>query len=142
VIHPAMVYTAAGGVFGRFAGDAREGIAIRVVESEHMRWPLVHRDDVAELYALALEAAPPGSSYIGSATEKLAVGRLARAFARRFNLANRTPQLISADQVAGELGEWARGYACDQRLSGAKARAELGWRPTHLDPDREIAGLL
>jgi hypothetical protein len=30
------------------------------------------------------------------------------------------------------------GYALDQRLSGEKARRELGWRPQHLDPIGEI----
>jgi nucleoside-diphosphate-sugar epimerase len=141
VIHPAMVYTADGGVFSRFAGDARRRAAIRVVESEAVRWPLVHRDDLAELYALALEIAPSGSSYIGAVIDGLEVGRIARAFARRFGLPNQATRVISADQVAAELGAWARGYARDQRLSGAKARAELGWRPRHLDPQGEIAGL-
>jgi len=40
--------------------------------------------------------------------------------------------------IAAELGEWARGYALDQRLSGDKARRELGWAPRHLDPEGEI----
>jgi hypothetical protein len=43
--------------------------------------------------------------------------------------------------IAAELGEWARGYALDQQLSGAKARRELGWEPKHLDPEEEIARL-
>src|SRR5262249_44308791 len=55
VIHPAMVYTADGGVFHRFARDAVERNAVRVVGGENVRWPLVHRDDLAALYALALE---------------------------------------------------------------------------------------
>jgi uncharacterized protein YeaC (DUF1315 family) len=49
------------------------------------------------------------------------------------------PQIVSADTTAAELGEWARGYALDQQQSGAKARRELGWTPTHLDPEREIS---
>ena len=71
----------------------------------------------------------------------LAVGRIARAFARRFRTTHQEPQIISTDAIAAELGEWARGYALDQRLSGAKARRDLGWTPTHLDPEREIARL-
>lgn len=43
--------------------------------------------------------------------------------------------------IAAELGEWARGRALDQRLSGEKAKAELGWQPAHTDPLREIAAL-
>jgi nucleoside-diphosphate-sugar epimerase len=139
VIHPAMVYTPGGGVFYRFAQDAVERDAIRMVESEAVRWPLVHSEDLATLYALALEKAPARSSYIGAAIEGFAVGRIARAFARRFGTRHREPQIVSTDAIAAELGEWARGYALDQQLSGAKARRELGWKPEHLDPEREIA---
>src|SRR5229473_1530205 len=84
VIHPAMVFAADGGVFSRFARDAVERDAIRVVAGEDVRWPLVHAEDLAELYALALEHAPARSSYIGSAIEGFPVGRIARAFAKRF----------------------------------------------------------
>jgi hypothetical protein len=40
VIHPAMVYVAEGGVFRRFAHEAIEREAIRVVTGEAVRWPL------------------------------------------------------------------------------------------------------
>jgi nucleoside-diphosphate-sugar epimerase len=141
VIHPAMVYAPQGGVFQRFASDARERDAVRVVGSEAVRWPLVHSEDLANLYALALQRAPAGSSYIGAAIEGLAVGVVARGFAKRFGTRRAEPEIVSADLVAAELGEWARGYAMDQRLSGARARCELGWQPRHLDPEGEIAGL-
>jgi nucleoside-diphosphate-sugar epimerase len=141
VIHPAMVFESAGGVFHRFARDAVEADAIRVVESEAVRWPLVHRDDLANLYILALEHAPAGSSYIGAAVDGLAVGRIARAFARRFRTMRLEPRIVSADAIATELGEWARGFALDQQLSGARARSDLGWKPMHLDPEGEIARL-
>ena len=141
VIHPAMVYTPDGGVFSRFARDAVERDSVRVVGSEQVRWPLVQSEDLAELYVLALERAPARSTYIGAGIDGLAVGRIARAYAKRFRTIHQEPQIISPDAIAAELGEWARGYALDQRLSGAKARRDLGWRPTRLDPEREIARL-
>jgi nucleoside-diphosphate-sugar epimerase len=141
VIHPAMVYTADGGVFDRFARDAVERNAVRVVGSENVRWPLVHADDLATLYALALERAPARSVYIGAANDGVAVGRIARAFAKRFATRNQDPQIISTDAAAAEWGEWARGYARDQRLSGAKAQRELGWQPKYLDVERAIRTL-
>jgi len=141
VIHPAMVYAGGGGVFQRLARDAVERDAVRVVASERVRWPLVHSEDLAGLYALALERAPARSSYIGAAIDGLAVGRIARAFAGRFGTRLPEPQIISPDAIAVELGEWGRRYALDQRLSGARARWELGWSPRHLDPEAEIAGL-
>jgi nucleoside-diphosphate-sugar epimerase len=128
-------------VFRRFARDATDGDAIRVVGSERVRWPLVHSDDLATLYALALEKAPARSSYIGAAIDGLVIGRIARAFAGRFGTRSHEPQIVSPDAIAAELGDWARGYALDRRLSGAKAQRELGWNPRHLDPEREIAAL-
>lgn len=141
VIHPAMVYEPAGGVFRRFAEDAVARNATRVVGSEAVRWPLVHCDDLASLYVLAAESAHARSSYIGAAIEGLAVGRIARAFARRFGTQHQAPHIISAEAIAAELGDWAKGRALDQQLSGAKARRELGWKPKHLDPEAEIASL-
>lgn len=142
VIHPGMVYgDDGGGVFHRFAWQAATGPAVHVVGGPTVRWPLVHRADLARLYALALERAPRGASYLGVGTEGLAVGRIARAFARRFATPDAEPRTVTADAIAAELGEWARGYALDQRLSGARARRELGWNPRHLDPEAEIAGV-
>jgi nucleoside-diphosphate-sugar epimerase len=126
VIHPAMVYEPMGGVFSRFAREASEARAVRVVASEAVRWPLVHSEDLAVLYALALAHAPAGSSYIGAAIDGFPVGRIAHAFARRFDSPHQLPVIISADAIAAELGDWAKGYALDQRLSGAKARQDLG----------------
>jgi nucleoside-diphosphate-sugar epimerase len=142
IIHPAMVYEPGGGVFRRFVSDAIERSAVRVVGSENVQWPLVHRDDLASLYALALEGGVTRTSYIGAAIDGFPVGRIARAMARRFGTRQQAPEIITADAVAAELGPWARGYARDQQLSGDKARRDLGWRPQHLDPESEIAAIL
>jgi nucleoside-diphosphate-sugar epimerase len=101
----------------------------------------VHSEDLAKLYVLALERAPDRSSYIGAAVEGIAVGGIARAFAKRFGTPRQAPQIVSTEAIAAELGEWASGYALDQRLSGAKSQRELGWEPKHLDPEGEIARL-
>jgi nucleoside-diphosphate-sugar epimerase len=136
-----MAFTPRGGVFQRFARDAVERDALRVVGNERVRWPLVHNEDLAELCVLALERAPAGSSYLGAAIEGLAVGRIARAFASRFGTRHPEPEIVATDAIASELGEWAGGYALDQQLSGAKARGDLGWSPRHLDPEGELARL-
>lgn len=141
VIHPAMVYEPRGGVFSRFHADAVERHAVRVVGGEQVRWPLVHSQDLAVLYRLALEHGNPREQYIGAAIDAVRVGRIARAFARRFGTPSVEPEIITEDEIAAELGEWARGYGLDQRQSGAKARRTLGWEPKHLDPEHEIAYL-
>ena len=141
VIHPAMVYEPCGGVFGRFYNDATQRDAVRVVAGEAVRWPLVHSEDLATLYRLALERGVPGESYLGAAIEGMDVGHIARAFARRFGTCCPDPVLMSEDDIAAELGDWAQGHARDQRLSGNKARCCLGWEPAHLDPETEIASI-
>jgi nucleoside-diphosphate-sugar epimerase len=141
IIHPAMVYERDAGVFSGFARDSAEQRPIRIVGGESVRWPLVHSDDLANLYALALENGVARESYIGSAIDGLPVGKIARAFAELRGGADRSVQVVSADEIAAELGEWARGYALDQQLSGEKARSSLGWAPAHLHPQNEIASL-
>ena len=85
------------------------------------------------VFLLALASWALGG-YIGAAIDGFAVGRIARAFARRFGTPRQNPRIISTDAIAAELGEWARGYALDQRLSGEKARRELGYVPRPIEP--------
>lgn len=138
VIHPAMVYERDGGVFAQFREDIASTGRVRVIGSEAVRWPLVHREDIGELYALALERGAGGASYNGAAVEGIRVGVFARAMARRAGV-EETPLVLAADDAAREFGEWARGHAIDQQMSGERARSELGWRPVHFDPVAEVS---
>lgn len=79
VIHPAMAYEANGGVFRRFVDDAVKRDAIRIIGGENVRWPLVHCQDIANLYALALESNVSRESYVGAAISGFPVGLIARA---------------------------------------------------------------
>ncbi|MBV8910210.1 MAG: hypothetical protein JOZ89_05575 [Gammaproteobacteria bacterium] len=138
VIHPAMVYERDGGVLAQFRGDLAKFGRIRIFGHENVRWPMVHRADIGELYALALERAPQGASYNGAAVDAIPVGALARAMARRAGIAS-PAQVRPIDEAVVEYGEWARGYAIDQRMSGEKARRELRWSPAHIDPIADIS---
>ena len=138
VIHPAMVYERDGGVLVQFRDDLAKLGRVRIFGHENIRWPVVHRADIGELYALALERAPRGASYNGAAVDSITVGALARAMARRAGM-DPTPLVRPIDEAVAEFGEWARGYAIDQRMSSAKARRELLWLPTHTDPVADIS---
>lgn len=139
VIHPAMVFDGLDGVFARFARDARSLGGVRVVGDGRARWPLVHRRDLADLYGLALERAAPGECYNGVAIDGVPVGAIARAVARRLGV-DEAPMLRDVDEAAAEIGEWARGYALDQRMNGDKTRRELGWRPVWREPLADLDG--
>jgi len=137
-VHPAMVYERDGGVFAPFVEDARALGHVRVVGSESVRWPLVHRDDLALLYALLLEEGRPGDVYNGAAEEGVPVGRIARTIAARLGAAPE-PVIRDAAAAADDFGSSAEGYALDQQMSGAKAMRQLGWAPRHLDALAELA---
>lgn len=132
IIHPAMVYDRNGGALSSFINDAKAGGPMHVVGGLDVHWPLVHRDDLATLYRLALEAPNAGTDYNAAAEPGVAVGSLARAVAQRFGVAD-TIVVKSVDSVVAEMGDWARGLAYDQRMLGELARDELAWRPKYLD---------
>lgn len=133
VIHPAMVWDADGGVLRSMGADARAGRAVRVVADPGVRWPLVHADDLADLYVRAIERAPAGAIYNGAAIEGIAVGDLARAIAARAG-AGGAIEVVPLDRWIAERGGWARGHGLDQQMSGRRARDALGWAPVRLDP--------
>ncbi|WP_395450806.1 NAD-dependent epimerase/dehydratase family protein [Aminobacter sp. UC22_36] len=131
VIHPAMVYSDEGGVFSSFMGALRGGRTVDVIGSPEIVWPLVHADDLADLYLRTMERARPRSVYNGSAISGMTVGAIVSGLAAHLGMEHPELRAVSVDEAAERLGEWARGYAVSQRLSGDKARVELGWKPRH-----------
>lgn len=124
VVHPAMVHAETSGPLAAMAEQARSGGPVRVVGSTRVLWPLVHADDLAELYLKVVEDEGFAGQVIGVADEGVPVGDLARRFGGVPEV-----QVVPEDLVAAERGEWARGFARSQRMSGDLARTRLGWRP-------------
>ncbi len=137
VVHPAMVYEHAGGVFERMYDDIKRLGYIRIIGSAHVRWPLVHRMDLAVLYALVLEKGCGGDAFNGSAMNGIAVGDIAHAIARSKGV-DRNPVIHSTEYAIREWGAWADGFALDQQMSSQKAKAQLGWQPQHVDVFKDI----
>ena len=137
VVHPAMVYAADAGVLARYVAAARAGRRAEVWGDARARWPLVHRDDLADAYLRVLERSPPGETYIAAAEPGVAAFEIAARIQRRFGL-DAAPKLRDVEDAVREHGPWAYGPALDQRLSGAKLMHRLGWRPAHVDLLAEI----
>jgi len=111
---------------GKLAG------AIAYIGDGANRWALVHVDDIATLYAVALSA-KAGSVYIGVGESHPTMKQVAEAAARGAGLGGKTVS-ITVEQARAQMGPVADAFALDQRLTSAKARRELGWAPTHRDP--------
>lgn len=131
VIRPAIVYGRGGGIPAGFAESARTSGAARFVGTGENRWALVDVDDLADLYALALERADAGTLFLAAHGPAHRVRDLAAAASRGAGAGGRTVGWPLAEARA-ELGTYADALVLDYQASGARAKA-LGWRPHRPD---------
>ncbi|MFL5472460.1 MAG: NAD-dependent epimerase/dehydratase family protein [Gemmatimonadales bacterium] len=129
VIRPAIVYGRGGGIPAGFVESAQTEGAARYVGTGENRWPFVHVDDLAELYLLALEKAPPGTLLLGVSGPSFRVADVAAAASRGAGAGGKTVGL-PLEQARGKLGPYADALILDQQASGKKAETLLGWRPS------------
>ena len=109
--------------------NARFGIG----GSQGLRWPLVHRDDLATAYRLMLGRPDLIGHYNVSAEEGVRVGEIAAEIAKRHG--NSLPFVVrTAQDVVAELGSWAEGPTLDQQMYSAKIWSATGWHPKRKAP--------
>ncbi|HEU0193433.1 MAG TPA: NAD-dependent epimerase/dehydratase family protein [Gaiellales bacterium] len=139
VIRPGMVYGRGGGPLNQFAAMAADGHPRHVGDGEN-HWTLVHVDDLAELYLLALESAPAGTLWNAMHGPPIRVRELAAAATAGGGFAG-GPVAWPVDEAAAELGPAvAEALTRDHRISGERAHRLLGWDPTRRQPLDELQG--
>lgn len=126
VIRPAMVYGRGGGMIAGFTNGAKEKGVVQFVGTGENRWSLVHVDDLADLYVLALEKAAAGTLLLAASGPAVRVREIAAAAGRTEGV---KAQAWPVDEARGVLGPFADALALDQQVSGAKAQRLLGWTP-------------
>lgn len=105
---------------------AREKGVAGYVDDGHSHWPAVHRDDVARLYRLALESAPPGSVLHGTAEEGVTMRAIAEAIGKGLGV---PAQSITVAQADAHFGWMSAAVRHDNRVSSQATRELLDWRP-------------
>jgi len=138
VLRPAIVYGGAGGILGSWWREAREEHGVTYPGDGSQHWSMVHRDDVAEGYLLALEHAQPGSRYLLADESRHTVLEMAEAIAR---WTGATPRSWPRERVIEKLGTFGEALLSSQQVSAAAARRELGWVPRHSSFVKEAEGL-
>ncbi|HEV2520797.1 MAG TPA: SDR family oxidoreductase [Candidatus Acidoferrales bacterium] len=128
VIRPALVYGHGGSVPAMFTKSARETGAARYVGDGQNRWPFVDVEDLAQLYVLALEKAPPGSLYNAAHGPSYRVREVAEAASIGAGAKGKA-QSWPLEEARKTLGAFADALVLDQRISSEKAKKELGWSP-------------
>ncbi len=126
IIHPANVYHHQGGVFRRFLESARNGDPIELWGMTDLRWPLVHRDDLAVAYRLLVEQPSLVGHFNVSAEDGVFVHEIARAIDAEFGT-GRGIVSRAEDDVIRTYGDWAEGAMLDQQMSSRKLRDTTGW---------------
>lgn len=134
VLRPGVVYGRGGGTPGGFLASARKKGMVRYVGDGSQRWPMVHVDDLAALYVLALAA--PAGTVLNAAGPSLPAREVAEAAARAAGARAEAWPLADA---RARLGVYADALALDQQVSAERARA-LGWRPSRPSVLQELAG--
>jgi nucleoside-diphosphate-sugar epimerase len=107
--------------------NARAAV-VRIPASVETTWPLVERDELAQLFYLALDKGKAGQDYIGASIEAIDLGKLAAIVSNHFGIYSE-PIHEPIEYWMERYGNWARGYSLNQVLSAEKAKAELGWMP-------------
>lgn len=138
LVLPGLVYgTGAGLIEQFFVSPARTRRSVRYIGDGTNHWSLVHVDDIAELYALALEA-PAGAVFAGVGDHGLTVADLLPALCQAAGCPGRA-ESVTLEQARAEIGPIADAFALDQQVSGDRARAQLGWEPPARDVLAELA---
>jgi nucleoside-diphosphate-sugar epimerase len=134
VVRPGIVYGGArGGIPSMLFGTALKQGAAQIVGEGANHWPLVHRDDLAELYVRLVERAPAGSIFHATDASTRTLRELAEAASRAAGKDGKVTVLPLEKAKKAMGGPFAEALALDQKVSSEKARAELDWRPRHED---------
>lgn len=138
VVMPGLVYGHSRGLTQSFFIEpGRAAGAVPCIGEGTNHWALVHVDDLAELYVLALNA-PAGCIYAGVSGQNLPLAAITQALSQAAGCPGRIDSL-TLEQAMQRMGPIAEAFALDQQLTGARARHQLGWTPTRLNALAELA---
>lgn len=128
ILRPGMVYGESRGIFGMWFDEAKHKKTLTYPGDGSQHWSCVHREDVAEAYALAMEHGKGGERYLLADESHHTVKQLAEAAAAA---AGATAQSWPAEDVVKTLSLFGKALLNDLQVTSAKARRELGWVPRH-----------
>ena len=127
VIRPGNAYGKGAGIPAMWVQSAKGTGSAQYVGDGSSHWAVVHVDDLAKLYVLALEKAPAGAIYNAGDTTAFTVREMAEAASRGAGK-NGAVTALPLEDARKTLGAFADALALDIRLDSSKARQELGWQ--------------
>ena len=139
VIRPGIVYGGSSGIVGDLLKDASNSL-IRVVGSGDNHWPLIYRDDLADLFVRLV--AHPEIAGVVHATDGSddTVNDLVEAMSSHVTHKPEVRHMSLAD-ARHRMGALAEALAMDQIVRSPKALA-IGWTPSLTSACRNVPRLL
>jgi nucleoside-diphosphate-sugar epimerase len=131
VIAPGVAYgDGGGGVPGVLLGSPRDDAGnLIMLGTGQQHWPSVHVADLADFFRRALEDDSARGSYVIGNGLSPTVAEITEAAAVAIGAPGAVPG--SDDEARERLGAFGEVLLLDQIIDAAKARAELGWSPSH-----------
>jgi nucleoside-diphosphate-sugar epimerase len=133
VIAPGVAYgDGGGGVPGLLLGSPRDDAGnLIMLGTGQQHWVTVHAADLAVFFRRALEDDSAHGHYVIGDGQNPTVAELTEAAAVAAGAPGAVPG--SDEEARARLGDYfAEILLLDQGTEAARARAELGWRPSHL----------
>jgi nucleoside-diphosphate-sugar epimerase len=132
VIAPGVAYgDGGGGVPGVLLGSPRDDAGnLIMLGTGQQHWPSVHVGDLADFFRRALEDDSARGSYVIGNGLSPTVAEITEAAAAAVGAPGAVPG--SEDEARERLGPFAEVLLLDQIIDAARARAELGWSPSHM----------
>jgi len=120
-----------GGIPGLLLGSPRDDAGhLIMLGTGQQHWPTVHAADLADFFRRALEDESARGRYVIGDGVNPTVAELTQAAAVAVGAPGAVPG--SDDEARARLGDYfAEVLLLDQGTDAARARAELGWHPSH-----------
>jgi nucleoside-diphosphate-sugar epimerase len=120
-----------GGIPGLLLGSPRDGAGrLVMLGTGRQHWPTVHAADLADVFRRVLEDDSARGRYIIGNGLNQTVAELTEAAAAAVGAPGAVPG--SDEEARARLGDYfAEVLLLDQGTDAARARAELGWHPSH-----------
>jgi nucleoside-diphosphate-sugar epimerase len=130
VVRPGCVYGGRGGLTGAWFSSAEKTGAARIVGDGSFRWTMIHVEDLAELYRMALESSLAGEILNATDRSRSSVHDCASAASAAAGAKGNVATIPHAEAVAS-FGSFAECLAFDQHVDASLAARRLGWQPRH-----------
>lgn len=138
ILRPGMVYGEQRGILGGWFAEAHEHQTVTYPGEGTQHWNLVHRDDLADAYARALQHGVSGERYLITDEAPHTVREMAEAVAHETGA-----RAVSwpAEDLIRSHGGYGDALLNDLTVSSAKAHRVLGWTPSHASFVSEVGTL-